>query len=524
MNQSIQIAFGNLHSSTAIKPEDFPINRDYLVRTASCLFPIFTKDVGTKVFYYRYNLRDYVRASTDEEIAFAMSATVQADNAVFTFKVEVEDPIEMGDIYPSADIFAVPHVQSIEGRKWHSANGDAGTDSDTASPAASKKFVNFSVDLGVNPCWTSSSKHTTHYTSSKKSPALISGAPSEYCSNPGKNRIKTKPGLHGVNSAAYIPSSDFSAELGARLSKISRRNQNLINYILADSENDDIDTRSPAVPSTPSTNSSPLSSMISNEMGATVIDIAELLLHRGIRKVEESMYNDAFNYYNEAYQLLFETVTIDFSETEKLQVIRTQLYGLTQESLLADIGKLYILLTVSHLKEEGDTLFAGADFDAAQSKYTEALTMIDSHPGCLSNRAACKLALDDARGCIFDASLALLSLGMYAGTISATFYDRGFDIHCCRNMSEREREVLTVQALLRRGTALSQLNRQTEAMADFLAVLVLDPHNEAAIGSLNFPEQQAAVGKSEIQHSMRISVKKRLLLLLGRVRERSPLQ
>lgn len=214
------------------------------------------------------------------------------------------------------------------------------------------------------------------------------------------------------------------------------------------------------------------------ELGLTTIDIAELLLNRGTKNLLTGRYSEVFQNFNGAYKLLFESDRNVSDSPEFESNIKSQLNGLTRLSLLADIEKMYRLLTIDVCKEEARVMSESENFVGAIRKYDEILLLVPHHGECLSNRASCMLAAHDPKRCIDDCDLALRILNAPVRKTSSKFQNDGIDIARCVAVSPNERKAWMVRTLQLRGTAHSQLNHLDKAVADFRLAVTLDPKNE----------------------------------------------
>eukprot|EP00607_Mallomonas_marina_P009190 CAMPEP_0182420500 /NCGR_PEP_ID=MMETSP1167-20130531/5344_1 /TAXON_ID=2988 /ORGANISM="Mallomonas Sp, Strain CCMP3275" /LENGTH=149 /DNA_ID=CAMNT_0024596519 /DNA_START=202 /DNA_END=647 /DNA_ORIENTATION=- len=89
-------------------------------------------------------------------------------------------------------------------------------------------------------------------------------------------------------------------------------------------------------------------------------------------------------------------------------------------TLQNDIKNLEKLEAATSLKKEADVQFAKGALQQAFDMYTQALDHVQAHAGCLSNRAACRLAMHDEQGCVDDCSAALELLGVGSGPVAVT--------------------------------------------------------------------------------------------------------
>ena len=114
---------------------------------------------------------------------------------------------------------------------------------------------------------------------------------------------------------------------------------------------------------------------------------------------------------------------------------------------------------------------------------------------CLSNRSACRLALEDVSGCVEDCSLAITLLQYDASTstsgsggsasnlISFGGRDKCVEMSMLEAIlppvnSDKRREWL-LKTVVRRGAAYFQLERYDEAIADYGYATGIDSRNEA---------------------------------------------
>ena len=130
--------------------------------------------------------------------------------------------------------------------------------------------------------------------------------------------------------------------------------------------------------------------------------------------------------------------------------------------------------TAAQFKADADTAFREARLGKAVTLYGKALKADASAEWlgegrgilfrcqCLANRSACHLKLGSFAETVDDAGAAIAALG--TGLISG---DQAADA-----------DALLLKLLARRGMALCQLTRYTEACADYARAVELDPDNE----------------------------------------------
>mmetsp|Transcript_7589 Transcript_7589/g.12782 ORF Transcript_7589/g.12782 Transcript_7589/m.12782 type:complete len:815 (-) Transcript_7589:130-2574(-) len=238
-----------------------------------------------------------------------------------------------------------------------------------------------------------------------------------------------------------------------------------------------------------SSSSSSSSSSVSNH-GVMAV---KLLMRRGTASCQLGAFTEALTDFTQAsgqYQAL------SAPQLHSMQ-------GVTVETLAADVLRLKILVSGDSLKKEADSLFAEGNSAAALAKYNAALEVIPVHVGCLSNRAALKMALQDFAGCVEDCTIALVllqsdsegkltieqqerqqqKLVRFAGESSSSVLQPDQLKPMMGNIlpaagSDKRRQ-WTVKTLLRRGVALTQLQRLEEAVADYARASALDENNAA---------------------------------------------
>ena len=155
---------------------------------------------------------------------------------------------------------------------------------------------------------------------------------------------------------------------------------------------------------------------------------------------------------------------------------------------------------------------AERDTTAALAKYTSALALIPVHVSCLSNRSACRLAMNDLDGCIADCSTAVAMLsadasggvaaGVGVGATATSSAGKGLDIGGTSGGVLQQEQLKTmlatilppagsvkrttwlVKTFLRRGVAYTQQGKYALAVEDYAAASSLDPSNEALKGDL----------------------------------------
>lgn len=227
--------------------------------------------------------------------------------------------------------------------------------------------------------------------------------------------------------------------------------------------------------------------------------VVKLLMRRGSAACLLGQFTEALTDYSQA--------NVKYQQLSGQQA--ASLPGLSVESLNADITRLKLLVDAESLKKEGDSLLAERQAADALLKYTASLQLVPVHVSCLSNRAACRMALQDLDGCVADCSTAIALLQSDAdGKIVDSAHASGSNnvlpqvakrvVHfesegtvlqqeqiktmlftILPSVGSAKRVTWTVKTLLRRGVALSQLGKLDAAVQDYALAVQLDPSNEA---------------------------------------------
>lgn len=159
-------------------------------------------------------------------------------------------------------------------------------------------------------------------------------------------------------------------------------------------------------------------------------------------------------------------------------------------SLRSDLHHLECLCDAERLKKEADSLFAERRLEDACDKYSEALKLAPLHVGCLSNRSACKMALQDLKGCVEDCSEALFLLELNVDEtqrLSLGTGQSGIDLMApiLPPAGSPKRRAWVLKTITRRGAAHAQLGELDLAVADYGTAAGLEPQNEALRQDLN---------------------------------------
>jgi len=166
------------------------------------------------------------------------------------------------------------------------------------------------------------------------------------------------------------------------------------------------------------------------------------------------------------------------------------------------------------LKDRGDRFFQIGDYQAAANAYTAVLAQfpdkipaqaVDTYLACLSNRAACHLALDDLNAAAADATHAI------------TLHDNGKSISNVPltddELAERAR-ARKLRLLMRRGAALCHAGLLEQASADF-ELAVADYAPKEAVQTHAAPSAIGVAAEKAALRADALVVKERLTRVLN---------
>lgn len=241
--------------------------------------------------------------------------------------------------------------------------------------------------------------------------------------------------------------------------------------------------------------SEPVSHAVASTANAkNAVMVVKLLMRRGAAACQMGLFTEALT---------------DFLQSNvKYQKLSGQqasgLPGVSIESIAGDVARLRLLVDAEALKKEGDSLFAERNTTEALLKYNAALAMIPVHVSCLSNRSACRMALQDLPGCVADCSTAIALLqsdgeGKFAPESATKTKELRFESSSNVLQQDQIKTMLftilppagsakrsgwLLKTLLRRGVALAQLRQFSAAVQDYERAVALDPANEAVKADL----------------------------------------
>lgn len=155
--------------------------------------------------------------------------------------------------------------------------------------------------------------------------------------------------------------------------------------------------------------------------------------------------------------------------------------NLTKESLLEQQIQMRNILNCDRLKRDADKDVAANRILEAIHKYTEALKVLPIHVGCISNRAACRLALEDYQRCVDDCSQSLCILESHSSQSTALLNHEN-SINILESIfpphGSDKRKQWILKTILRRSMAFRQLGKIEEAIKDYDLALLVDPSNK----------------------------------------------
>lgn len=158
----------------------------------------------------------------------------------------------------------------------------------------------------------------------------------------------------------------------------------------------------------------------------------------------------------------------------------------TEESIRRDYEQLQLVEQGDTLKKLGDKSLMENNIDAAEDNYSNALLILPFHVGCLSNRAACKIAKGDFNECIQDCSSALDILQLDVSVLSKSTSTDFIISSILPSAGSDKRKVWITRTLARRGMAYCRLNKFTEAIQDYEESLKIDPTNTSLLKDIEY--------------------------------------
>lgn len=191
-------------------------------------------------------------------------------------------------------------------------------------------------------------------------------------------------------------------------------------------------------------------------------------------------------------------------------------------ALEVDITRLEPLALCETAKKEAVVLFASGDIAGACDLYTAALAAVPAFPTCLSNRAACYLALGRPLECVRDctAVLDLLSPGLSSGDDVLDPSSKSLDDKVQQGLSspptstqelicppgsmppagseKRRQWVLTT--VLRRGRANVELGHLGSALRDYRTASSLAPDDKSIEGDVRELERRENEAQTPLTH------------------------
>ena len=131
------------------------------------------------------------------------------------------------------------------------------------------------------------------------------------------------------------------------------------------------------------------------------------------------------------------------------------------------------------MKKEADSLIAERKLNEALLKYNSVIDMIPIHVSALSNRAGCKMALDDIDGAISDCTTAIEVLSFSENMTSLGGHES------MKNMlsailpppNSDKRKQWLLKTIMRKAAALVQNDAIIEALEQYEQAIKLEPGN-----------------------------------------------
>lgn len=144
-----------------------------------------------------------------------------------------------------------------------------------------------------------------------------------------------------------------------------------------------------------------------------------------------------------------------------------------------DIDRLKLLVVVETSKKEADSLIGERKLEEALTKYNTVLSMIPIHVSALSNRAGCKMALNDIEGAIADCTTAIevLTFSEQAQSIGGNESIKNMLSAILPPANSDKRKQWLLKTVLRKAAALVQLDHIPEAIEQYEQAIKLDPGN-----------------------------------------------
>lgn len=233
--------------------------------------------------------------------------------------------------------------------------------------------------------------------------------------------------------------------------------------------------------------------------GMNHLSLNKLYLRRGTAMSQLGEFGDAIKDYSKILGIL-----------EQLDVDGRDSGNISKESIKKDLEKLQEVSAADVLKKAADEAMGQGDLEIALKKYDEALKLLPSHVGCLSNRSACRMSLGDKQGCVDDCSAALSLLQLNhaneigPGTIGEIGIDLLASIIPPPGSEKRLKWVLTT--VIRRGAAHAAMNNLDAAVADYTTGSSLDPKNASLLSDLT-KIKNYRTGMKELEQSKKANIK-----------------
>jgi dyslexia susceptibility 1 candidate gene 1 protein len=174
----------------------------------------------------------------------------------------------------------------------------------------------------------------------------------------------------------------------------------------------------------------------------------------------------------------------------------------SDQSLDSDLIRVSSLAHCDKLKKEADASLGAGDLSKALETYSSVLSVDGSFVSALSNRGACHLAMGHYEECVKDCTEALALLAVDPNDTTGLRMETSPAIATSSGMTSQvpsgpvppcgstKRRTWVLKTVTRRGVALSQLGKITDAIDDYRLACKLDESNEDLKRDLQDLEQQ----------------------------------
>lgn len=220
----------------------------------------------------------------------------------------------------------------------------------------------------------------------------------------------------------------------------------------------------------------------------------KLILRRGVALCQLGQFSDSYN----DHSLVLSILQHFFKpgQLHEATTLLNKIPGVSSDVVKSDLKNLEVLMRAEKLKKEADALFVGKNIESAINLYSEALKEVPVHVSCLSNRAACKLAISDFQGCADDCTRALLLLELDPNSSVPAAGGGGLSLGnnspVLSNMitailpppGSEKRKSWVIKTLARRGMAYAQKREYEKAVQDYKQAYALNPEDTTLLADI----------------------------------------